>query len=353
MPLEPSDCNGIKPGINTGGDSGCVEAPGTSRPSTLSKCELCSSFVRPDRMRKHISKAHGPSKPPLDTRLWKQPISTPAMAQTKHARVSLEKPSRPCRCNGDNPNCSRCNGLGSVSCPPAEDAGYREYMLLANSIAATSMGPGRVGLHKKKLSKDSKKGTKSRSQQSVTLSRFPRHDVGAPRLSPRTIGRYICRECNSEFHALIVYERHQQSCKQARVVPHVGSPPKRDAKSLPVSKQTSALKRCELCPVELRVDRMERHVRKVHNHWAVHLKTTAQKYPIPATSMSDAKLMAKISADKILGDDDIRRASKDTHAGRFTKHATSHDGRISRENGRFISPPEYDAFDDESNAETI
>jgi deoxycytidylate deaminase len=151
------------------------------------------------------------------------------MARTKQTdRVFLEKPlsSRPCSCNGNNPNCSRCNGLGSIrqaSHRPAEDAGYREYMLVANSIAAASMSPGRGRLHKKKLSKKSKKGTSSRSQQPVALSRFPLHDVAAPRPSQKAKGRYVCRECHSEFHALIVYERHQQSCKRARVVPRLSS----------------------------------------------------------------------------------------------------------------------------------
>src|SRR5258705_13608819 len=92
----------------------CISV-GRSSAQPLSKCELCSSYVRPDRMRKHISKAHGPSKRPLDTRLSKQPIRPPAMTGTNQTtRVFLET-SRPCSCNGNNPNCSWCNGLGTIA----------------------------------------------------------------------------------------------------------------------------------------------------------------------------------------------------------------------------------------------
>jgi hypothetical protein len=80
VPLEPRDFNGTKQSNYKGGDSVSVEAASILRPSPLSKCELCASYVGPDRMRKHISKVHGP---PLDIRLSKQPIPPSATARTK------------------------------------------------------------------------------------------------------------------------------------------------------------------------------------------------------------------------------------------------------------------------------
>jgi hypothetical protein len=185
---------------------------------------------------------------------------------------------------------------------------------------------------------------------------------------------YWCPICNDRAYAAKVMLQHVQTCcRKARLRGKKACPAcqplskAHEAKhqvhdktlgpcatpnegSYLTGKNERSLTRCQECNSYVRADRMSKHLVKVH---CQREKTRVGRPTITksAPSRSTPSEIVKMSIERSLLGDEIRRGRREYRQPQRSLDATSLYSSRYRENGRFGSHPAYDAFDDESNAD--
>lgn len=234
--------------------------------------------------------------------------------------------SRPCSCEGSNPDCFRCNGTGMIPQKAYSNAGHSENSEIAKYIAGNigKRSPGRIA--PRKMVKQTKvKGTVKRLPGEIYV---------------------CCLTCKVELKAKRI-DRHFQKVhvdgtKKAPVkqnAPKKSTPAKRkiEVPALTnykaISKISDGFIRCPLCELLISknryTDHKERHAQKRMERSVVQTRPTHVKGHPAARPPS---------------------VNHQQYAGTSKHYDATFGGHTIRDNGRFGSYPSHDNYDDESQA---
>jgi hypothetical protein len=228
--------------------------------------------------------------------------------------------SRPCVCGGSNENCRYCSGRGEID---DQLAGA----LVAHSKHSSKFGGRRKGRTQKAMETEAK--IRNIERQLLRFQRLRSLVSGMPdsgnavsklvpcpmgcgaQLDPRKVNRHLHRKQKPS-------PKSQQPIAADSVMPQ-------------------EWQSCPICKTQVKVRKLQRHLKKVHRKMGVRERTPMHKSAGTPTaeSVKDA-----------LRDNTTLASPRDKNLDATKLYAHSY-----RENGRFGSHPSHDGFDDESGPE--
>lgn len=294
----------------------------------LVQCPYCPSKVKPSNYDRHIAKVH-PDKGTLEGKSANPAVSPIALALEKAlAQKSDRGPGTQARSAiAEQPGLAKGKTDQSVPQSPARDASQDNASALQQSPNVTFSAPVPV-----RISDDNaRKGKRSLvpcpyCKAHVRFDVMDRHILAMHpelRLGP-----------DGDIDAVV---------EEMRLL----LPPARRANTNQAAQQTATpheMTTCPTCGVPVRLDRLERHIRKVHK---AHLRSTPQQGRLrPLSSGADLPPAPKRASRQVrVHLEDLEQAYyEERDGGKYL-------GFLQRErSGRFGSLPLYDGYDDEDGA---
>lgn len=228
--------------------------------------------------------------------------------------------SRPCVCGGSNENCRYCSGRGEIGDQ------------LASALVTHSKHPSKLsGGRKSKTQKAMETETQIRNieRRLLRFQRLRSLVSGAPdsghavsKLLPCPMG------CGAQLDPRKVNQHLQMKHK---TTPEARRPIGAD------SLRPQEWQSCPICKAQVKMGKMQCHLRKVHRETEVYKRTPIYK---------SARTSTIESVKDVLRDSTTLASPRDKNLDATKLYAQSY-----RESGRFGSHPSHDGFDDESGPE--
>ena len=228
--------------------------------------------------------------------------------------------SRPCVCGGSNENCRYCSGRGEIGDQ------------LAGALVTHSKHPSKLGGGRKSKTQRAMETETEIRNIERRLLRFQRlrslvsgtldsgNEVSKLKPCPMGCGAQLDpREVNRHLH-----RKHKPSRKARQRISADSAMPQE-------------WQSCPICKTQVKVRKLQRHLRKVHRKTEVYERTPMHK---------SAGTPTVESVKDVLRDSTTLTSPRDKNLDATKLYAHSY-----RENGRFGSHPSHDSFDDESGPE--